>query len=73
MTLAAVKPDDVVYVDIKGRKFMALVSEKTAGGLKITPLDPRVTHHHAKATEVIGHWSKRANTQVPFLARAVAA
>jgi hypothetical protein len=73
MRLAGVKENDVIHVDIGGRKFMALAGKKTARGLKFTPLDPRISYHEAKTREVIGHWSRRANSEVPFVNRLVAA
>jgi hypothetical protein len=73
MSLSGVRPGDVVHVDIGGRRFMALAGEKTASGLKLTPLDNRITYHEATARQVIGHWSQRANSQLPYIPRLVVA
>lgn len=59
MKLASIKPGDIVQIDKKGRRFLAIVDEKVERGLKVKPLDKQITWHDAKSTEVITHWSKR--------------
>ena len=41
------------------------------GELAIKPIDRRVTYRTASAREVIGHWSKRAGTEVPSIGAAI--
>ncbi len=59
MTLAGIKPGDIIRVDKKGRIFEAFVRDKHAGELKIAPIIPQVTYTTASAREVIGHWGRR--------------
>ena len=68
MQLTRIREDDVVYVDKRGNRFLALVIGTARGELTIKPIDRRVTYRMATAREVIGHWSKRAGTEVPFIA-----
>jgi hypothetical protein len=59
VTLAQIKPGDIVHVDIRGRRFHAVAEGKTAGGfLMIAPLSCRETYRSAKPREVIGHYRK---------------
>ena len=51
MTLAGVKPGDIVLADRKGRRFYAIVCGKGHGELQVEPIDRRVTYHHVKARE----------------------
>jgi hypothetical protein len=59
MNLAAVRPDDIVRVNKKGRVFEAFVLAKTAGKLDIEPIQRGITYTTASAREVICHWAKR--------------
>jgi hypothetical protein len=59
MQLAAVRPDDIVRVNKKGRVFAALVLAKREGRLEIEPLQRGITYTTASAREVICHWAKR--------------
>lgn len=74
MTLSGVRPGDIVEVDIKGRRFHAIVTQvlpigaELAGGrLVIAPIDRRITYTRARSREVIGHWRK--SRQAPRRAR----
>lgn len=62
MTLAGIKPGDIVRIDRKGRVFEAFVREKADGQLKIAPIVPQVTYTTASAREVIGHWGRRGRS-----------
>ena len=63
MTLAAVKPGDIVLADRKGRRFYAVVTAKNHRELEVEPIDRRVTDRRVKAREVIGIWhTSRATT-----------
>jgi hypothetical protein len=59
MTLSAVAAGDIVLADRKGRRFYAIVTERTATGLSVQPLDTRITYRTVTAREVIGLWRKR--------------
>jgi hypothetical protein len=62
MVLGTIKVGDVVHVDHKGRRFMALVTDtpttdKTLKGkVAIKPFDARISYRSATSREVIGHW-----------------
>ena len=58
MTLAGVKPGDIVLADRKGRRFYAIVTERRERELAVEPIDRRVTYHVVKAREVLGIWRK---------------
>lgn len=63
MTLAGVRPGDIVLADRKGRRFYAIVIERRERELAVEPIDRRVTYHVVKAREVLGIWRKsRAQT-----------
>ncbi len=59
MRLEGIESGDIVEIDRLGRRFHAIVSGITAGGLAIQPLDRKVTYRTCRAREVIAHWSKR--------------
>lgn len=59
MRLEGIETGDIVEVDRLGRRFHALVSGNSSGGLAIQPLDRRVTYRNCRAREVVAHWSKR--------------
>ncbi len=59
MRLAAIRPQDVVRVDKRGRSFMAFVLAKGPDGLSIEPIEPGVSYRSATAREVVGHWARR--------------
>lgn len=63
MRLASVKEDDIVRVDIRGRRFYALVVAKQDRRLSIQPLDNRISYHAASSREVIDHWRKASRRQ----------
>jgi len=65
MTLAQIKPGDIVHVDIRGRRFYAVAQGPTylpdgrgSRALAIEPLSCRETHRVAKPRDVIGHYRK---------------
>ena len=67
MTLAGIKPGDIVLADRKGRRFYAIVTDRHDRELAVEPIDRRVTYRHVKAREVIGIWrkSRAQNGRVP--------
>jgi hypothetical protein len=64
MRLEGIQPGDIVEVDRLGRRFHALVTGSTQGGLSIQPLDRRVTYRACRAHEVLAHWTKRGRPRV---------
>lgn len=58
MVLSGVREGDVVLVDKKGRKFMALVTEKRKGELAIKPFDRSISYFSCTSREVESHWKK---------------
>lgn len=59
MRLEGIRIGDVVEIDRHGRRFHALVTGTTPGGLMLQPLDRRVNYHNCRSHQVIGHWAKR--------------
>jgi hypothetical protein len=57
VNITAVRVDDIVQCDIKGRIFYAVV-ETVDADLGIKPLERGVTWRHVTPRQVIGHWRK---------------
>jgi hypothetical protein len=69
MRLEGILAGDIVEVDRLGRRFHALVTGISGGGLAVQPLDRRVTYRSCRAHDVVGHWSKRGRpraTEAPL-------
>lgn len=63
-SLATIHPGDIVEIDRKGRRFHAIVIEKSAGMLtRIRAIDPRINYTTATSREVIAHWRKTKNVR----------
>ncbi|MBF6619381.1 MAG: hypothetical protein ITG02_04025 [Patulibacter sp.] len=61
MRRAPIEPGDIVEVDKKGRRFMALVIGADPGGdLRIEPVCRGVSWRTATSRELIRHWKKAA-------------
>ena len=67
MRLSSVQTGDIVECDVRGRVFLALVTEAGAvpegcpadkPGLAIRPLLPAITYRHVTPRQVINHWRK---------------
>lgn len=58
MTLQGIDPGDIVQVDIKGRRFFAIVKDREAGEVRLTPLSPGITYFTAKPRQIIGLYRK---------------
>lgn len=54
----------MVEVDRLGRRFHALVTGNSPGGLAILPLDRRITYRTCRSHEVLTHWAKRGRPRV---------
>jgi hypothetical protein len=59
MRLEGIQTGDIVEVDHRGRRFHALVTGSSQGGLAIQPIDRRVNYYSCRSRDVIGHWAKR--------------
>ncbi len=59
MRLEGIQTGDIVEVDHRGRRFHALVTGTSSGGLAIQPIDRRVNYYSCRSREVLGHWTKR--------------
>jgi hypothetical protein len=57
--LEGIQTGDIVEVDRLGRRFHALVTGSSNGGLSVQPLDRRITYRACRANDVVGHWAKR--------------
>lgn len=61
MNLGSVREDDIVMVDKKGRRFLAMAGERIheegkKTRLKIRPIQKNITWFEASATEVVKHY-----------------
>jgi hypothetical protein len=59
MRLEGIHTGDIVEVDLRGRRFHALVTGASPGGLAIQPIDRRINYYSCRSREVVGHWAKR--------------
>ncbi len=59
MRLEGIQTGDIVEVDLRGRRFFAIVTAPAPGGLAVAPIDRRINHYSCRSREVIGHWAKR--------------
>jgi hypothetical protein len=59
MRLEGIQIGDIVEVDRLGRRFHALVTGNTGGGLAVAPLDRRISYRSCRSRDVVGHWAKR--------------
>lgn len=57
--LRGVREGDVVLVDIRGRVFFAVVGGRDERGLKIRPIDSRISYLHATARQVVDVYRRR--------------
>ena len=64
MRLQGIRAGDIVEVDVRGRRFLARVSDTDADGLRLLPLERRVNHFQCRAHQVVGHWAKRGRPGV---------
>lgn len=74
MNTSGIRADDIVYCDVRGDRFMALVDQpmhRDEGlkkrGLTLRPITPgaRLRYHFVTSRQVVGHWRKAAGTAVP--------
>jgi hypothetical protein len=56
MTLKHVDRDDVVEVDIKGRRFRADAEAVDGSVLRIRPLSRNISYRRASARQIVRHW-----------------
>jgi hypothetical protein len=54
--LTNVRPEDIVEVDVRGRKALCFVDSKSPGTLHIRPITPNFTHRTVTARQVQKHW-----------------
>ena len=59
MRLEGIHTGDIVEIDRNGRRFYAVVTGPSPGGLALQPTDRRVNYYSARSREVVGHWAKR--------------
>lgn len=74
MTLKGIKVDDIVRCDVRGWKFLAIVTkashrEEVRGrGIKVRSLSEkvRIPTEFVTARQVVGHWRKAKGSMVDF-------
>ena len=59
MRLEGIQTGDIVEIYRNGRRFYAVVTGPSPGGLALQPTDRRVNYYSARSREVVGHWAKR--------------
>lgn len=62
-SLTTIREDDIVEVDVKGRRAIAFVAEKRGRKLKIRAITPNFTWTEVTGHQVLRHWRKTKNTQ----------
>lgn len=63
MQLHSVQPEDIVEIDRRGFRFLAIVKRVDNGTLHIQPIDPRVTYFRAPARQIVGIWHANKSTR----------
>jgi hypothetical protein len=58
--VAPIEPGDIVEVDKKGRRFLALVLGFEGDSVRIEPVCKGVSWRTASARELVRHWKKAA-------------
>ena len=59
MRLEGIRTGDIVEVDLRGRRFHAIVTGSAPGGLQLQPTDRRVGYYSCRSRDVIAHWARR--------------
>lgn len=61
MPLKGIHVGDIIEVDKKGRRFHAMVRDRSSDGKGLTfmPLCPNVSYRTCTAHEVVEHWRRR--------------
>jgi hypothetical protein len=59
MRLTTVREGDIVAVDLRGRRFHAIVTGRNGTRLAITPIERGNNYSAVTARQVTSHWSKR--------------
>ena len=59
MRLEGIQIGDIVEVDRIGRRFHALVTGNTSGGLTFAPIDRRISYRSCRSRDVVDPWAKR--------------
>ena len=59
MKLEGIGAGDVVEVDVRGRRFFAIVTGPAPDGLALRPIERGVNHFTCRSRQVTGHWAKR--------------
>jgi hypothetical protein len=59
--LARIHEDDIVEVNIRGRRGIAEVRAKSKDRLEISPITPGFGYFTAKANQVVRHWRLTKN------------
>ena len=73
MRTASIAAGDIVEIDKKGRRIFGRVTEIGDDGVIVfAPLCRGVSHRHARAREVVGHWRRAGSPRPPGAAAAAA-
>lgn len=62
-SLATIRAQDIVEVEVKGRRAMAFVASKQGRKLQIRPITPNFTWTEVSGPQVIRHWRLTKNTR----------
>lgn len=59
MNISPIKPGDLIRCDVRGDRFVAEVTERVDGGLKLAPVGRSfLPAYHVGARQVVAHWRK---------------
>ncbi|MTD47130.1 hypothetical protein GKE82_24640 [Conexibacter sp. W3-3-2] len=64
MTTANLRPGDLVEIDRKGRRFLAIIDTIDTGHLTLTPLQRGISYREATSREVVRAY-KRVSRSAP--------
>lgn len=62
-SLQSIREDDLVEVDIQGRRAVCWVRGKEDRQLVLDPITPNFTWRRATGRQVVNHWRKTKNTR----------
>lgn len=63
MELHTIQPEDIVEVDRRGFKFLAIVKRVDTGTVHVVPIDRGVTYFRAPARQIVGIWHANKATR----------
>jgi hypothetical protein len=63
LDLHSLQPEDIVEVDRRGLKFLAVVKRVENGTVHLVPIDRGITYFRAPARQIVGIWHANKATR----------